>query len=366
MGVTRSNRVAAVDQDARIARQRRRVARDRRDRCRPARRASDAACAAAPARGGSNTTASKRSSSFADSGSRKRSRTLASIGFKPGVRLAAFSSAAIAWRSPSTASTVALVASGNVKVPSPQKRSAMRLRRISGRGGDEAHHLGLGGGRGLQEGARRQHHVGRTEAHGRDRALVERIAGERHARELGRGGRVRHALAHLGPQLAGKILDRHIEPVGGERHGEAHRQAPRGQAARRDASGPAARARSRTPSPGTPADRRCRAPWPRRSPRRRRGRCAAPTASPGGARLGRRSPRAQRAPRCRARQRPRSTSSRFQARYAVRSRCCSAQPPQCVKWRQSGATRSGLAESTATRRARSPRASASTCSPGSA
>ena len=47
-------------------------------------------------------------------------------------------------------------------------------------------------------------------------------------------------------------------------------------------------------------------------------------------------------------------------------KCCTAQPPQWVKWRHTGAMRSGLASMTAMRRARSPRTSACTRSPGSA
>jgi hypothetical protein len=50
----------------------------------------------------------------------------------------------------------------------------------------------------------------------------------------------------------------------------------------------------------------------------------------------------------------------------VPSICCSAQPPQVPKWRQRGATRSGLAETTFSGRPRAPARSISIVSPGSA
>ncbi len=57
------------------------------------------ACSAAPARGGSKTTASNALSSRAESGSRKRSRTTAVTGFSPCAWRTARESAAIARRS---------------------------------------------------------------------------------------------------------------------------------------------------------------------------------------------------------------------------------------------------------------------------
>ena len=86
--------------------------------------ASSRACACAPCRGGSNTTASKRLSSVASSGFLNRSRRSAATGLSPVAVAAARSSAATAASSASTASTRARAASRSAKGPTPANRSA--------------------------------------------------------------------------------------------------------------------------------------------------------------------------------------------------------------------------------------------------
>ena len=85
------------------------------------------ACASAPARGGSNTTASKRASSGPSSGRRNRSRVSMVTVRSPCVWRTARSSANIAAPSDSTAWTVAFSASRSASVPTPAKRSATIL-----------------------------------------------------------------------------------------------------------------------------------------------------------------------------------------------------------------------------------------------
>ena len=87
-------RVAAVDEDARIAGERAGL-QDTATTVPTLQRASCLAWSSAPERAGSNTTASKPSSSRADIGMRKRSRTLASMGLRPCAWRAAACSAAI-------------------------------------------------------------------------------------------------------------------------------------------------------------------------------------------------------------------------------------------------------------------------------
>ena len=90
-------------------------------------RAISADCAAAPARGGSNTTASKAASSAAASGRLTRSRTSVLGWRSPGAPAAARTSAAMARRSLSTAVTAAASPRRSAKVPTPQNRSATRF-----------------------------------------------------------------------------------------------------------------------------------------------------------------------------------------------------------------------------------------------
>ena len=134
----------------------------------------------------------------------------------------------MAWRSPSTASTRRVLGQRKRERAEPAEEigDAPRLCR---RRRHEPHHLRLGGRRRLQEGARRQHDVDPAEADGRHRALVDRVAGKRQAREPARLGVLGEPLARRRPEVVWHILDRHVEPVGGERHREPHLGAPRGQ-----------------------------------------------------------------------------------------------------------------------------------------
>ena len=83
-------------------------------------------CSAAPARGGSNTTASKPPSSLAPSGRRPRSRSSVVTRRIPWLALAPRASAASAAASVSTAWTSPCRAKRSAKAPDPENRSAMR------------------------------------------------------------------------------------------------------------------------------------------------------------------------------------------------------------------------------------------------
>ena len=109
------------------------------------------AWAAAPARGGSSTTASNWSSSRTDSGSRKRSRTRASMGFNPCARFAAAVSAAIARLSPSKAATAALPRERKRERSDARKKIRNPLRLARQRGEQQLDQHGLGFGHRLQK-----------------------------------------------------------------------------------------------------------------------------------------------------------------------------------------------------------------------
>ena len=87
--------IAATDQDAGVARESVGVAGDRDDGLDTALLASSRACASAPWRGGSNTTASNAFSSIGTSGRRNRSRAVASTGFSPDASVCAARSSAL-------------------------------------------------------------------------------------------------------------------------------------------------------------------------------------------------------------------------------------------------------------------------------
>ena len=128
--------------------------------------ASSRACACAPWRGGSNTTASNRFSSAATSGLRNRSRASGSIGFRPEAVSAARLSAAMAASSSSAANTRAFAASRSANGPTPQNRSAT----VFGAGACSEHEPrqhGFAFRRRLQKRRRRQRHGRCAHAQGR-------------------------------------------------------------------------------------------------------------------------------------------------------------------------------------------------------
>ena len=118
-------------------------------------------CAAAPACGGSSTTAAKPDSSFAFSGWRTRSRCVASMRPARPARFAASRKLRSAAPSVSNAATRARAASAKVNVPLPAYSSAMRARDGKEAGRARQHRLHdrrLALGRGLQETAWRRRH----------------------------------------------------------------------------------------------------------------------------------------------------------------------------------------------------------------
>ncbi len=161
---------------------------------------------------------------------------MVSIGFSPGVRLAAFCSAR-------DRSLVAVHRENGGALRQGKREGAQAAEEVDDAlgfadgGGDEAHHLRLGGGCRLQERAGRQHDVGGAEAHGRNRRLVERVAGQRQAGKLQRGCLAREELAQVGRRIARHVLDGDVEPIGGKRHDDTR------PGARRDISGSTRRRR---------------------------------------------------------------------------------------------------------------------------
>ena len=171
---------------------------------------------------------------------RKRSRTWASIGRKPWARRAPAASAAIAAWSRSRASTRARRARSNVKVPTPQKRSATRLAAPDGAHDETGHHPFRFLHR-LHEGARGDGDVDPGGVQRRGRALDDGVPVDGDARQpvlrddagdRGSGGRL---------EAASPGLDGDIQAGGRRQHGEAHlrrrkrcRDRPQGRKLRAD------------------------------------------------------------------------------------------------------------------------------------
>ncbi len=184
-------------------------------------RASSVAWAAAPARGGSKTTASKRASSGGVSGRRNRSRCSTWTwrrccgGGAP--------AAGRRWLAPSTARTRApAAASGRAKVPSPANRSATRsapARRRQHRATERR----LALARRLKEGGGRQRDGDAAEAeHGRTRlddGLDPLRPFDRQSGEVVRGGEGGQPL-DLGQRRAGDVGQQQVEAAVavGQRH----------------------------------------------------------------------------------------------------------------------------------------------------
>ncbi len=281
------------------------------------------------------------------------------MGFSPGVRLAAFSSADTACLSPSTASTGERCASGNVNVPIPQKRSTIRFasptapvtrRTISA----------SATGRRLQKRARRQHHVGRPEAHRRHRRLVERVPRQREPRPASApaASRARYSRTSAGGS-PGTSSMADIEPVRRQRDDEPPRRAPRhqrlGDAAQSGSAltmaeavtGHSLRSTISTPFASWKPSTTPRAPSARA---RERPPAAAPQV--------RRRRRVRPVHRCRAQQRRQRPSPASRRGRRARAGAARRRPPQWVKCRHTGATRSGPASSRRRAGPRSPRTSA--------
>ena len=165
--------------------------------------ASSRACASAPCRGGSNTTASKPLSSAAANGRRNRSRATRLDRLEAGRRSGrALERGRRAASSLSAAVTRARSASRKAKGPMPQNRSATRLApptcaRTSLR------QRGFAFGGRLQEYARRQRHVGAADLEHRRRALGDQFAVTGEAGETLPSGEPRQRRHLLGRERAG-------------------------------------------------------------------------------------------------------------------------------------------------------------------
>ena len=175
----------------------------------------------APARGGSNSAASKGASSSGRSGRWKRSRVAATSCVRPRVVAAARSSAAIAAASESAAKTSRRRARRSAKAPAPQKRSATFLASANACSANAASHSFARLGR-LQKAAGRQRDERLAEGDARRPALDHDLAVIGDPREI---ERVRRAgeLSRLRAVERPRAAQIDVEPVQGRGHADVER-----------------------------------------------------------------------------------------------------------------------------------------------